>query len=123
MLIGKWFAWQQLSGIAKLVDPRVQRSVLTVLQALVDKRWVLGCHAFDELIDDARFADAWLAGDQYGLSLAMLGFAPATGQRLQFLTAPNKGSLCFDAFAFTFVPSRATCPKDTSPDSRQSVST
>lgn len=40
-----------------------------------------------------------------------------------FPIRPYDIALCFDAFAFTFVPSSDTCPSFTSPASRHSAST
>src|SRR5215471_15735311 len=45
-------------------------------------------------LTNARFADAWLTGDQDHLPVAALGLCPSANEQVDLLVATNEGSRC-----------------------------
>ena len=75
----------------ELLDHRMERAVGVVGRAVVAERRVrLVAEPLAQRADEARLADAGLAGQQHHLALAVLGPLPAVEQHAELVLAPDQ---------------------------------
>ncbi len=78
-------------GALELLDHRLERTVAVIGQALVAQQAVRAVfQPLAQALDDARLADAGLAGQQHDVALAVTGLLPALEQQGDLVLAADQ---------------------------------